>query len=55
MEIETLISALADIPARIQRATDGWSAERLRAPFTPGAWSTADILAHLRASDTIVA
>lgn len=49
-----VIERLAAVPERIRRAMAGWSDERLRAA-PAGEWSAGDILAHLRASDAIMA
>jgi hypothetical protein len=50
-----LIVRLAAIPARLAQAVAGWPAARLHAAPADGAWSAADILAHLRATDDILA
>ena len=50
-----LIDRLSAIPARIARAVAGWPAARLHAAPADGAWSAVDILAHLRATDDILA
>ena len=53
-EARPLLNKLAGIPARISTAVAGWSDAALhQAP--QGQWSAADILAHIRASDDIVA
>jgi hypothetical protein len=49
-----LIARLSASPARIAEATVGWSEGQLRAA-PDGEWSAAAILAHLRASDDILA
>ena len=49
-----LIDRLSATPARIARAIAGWPDARLRAA-PAGAWSAAEVLAHLRASDDILA
>ena len=50
-----LIARLSAIPARITQATAGWSEGQLRAAPADDQWSAAAILAHLRASDDILA
>ena len=50
-----LIARLSATPARIAQAIAGWSDMRLRAAAADGAWSAAEILAHLRATDDILA
>jgi hypothetical protein len=50
-----LIARLSASPARIAEATAGWSEGQLRATPDEGEWSAAAILAHLRASDDILA
>ena len=51
---DLLLARLAANPDRIARAVAGWSEAELRAAPTPGEWSAADILAHLRASADIM-
>lgn len=53
--IADLLDHLAIVPDRIARAVTGWSPEELRAPLDNDGWSAAEILAHLRASDDILA
>jgi DinB superfamily len=50
-----LIARLAATPARIAQAVAGWPTARLHTAPTDGAWSAADILAHLRATDDVLA
>ena len=50
-----LIASLAATPARIAQATAGWTDAQLRAAPAAGAWSAAEILAHLRATDDVLA
>lgn len=50
-----VIQRLAAVPDRIRRAVAGWSDERLRADPAEGEWSASAILAHVRASDDIMA
>jgi hypothetical protein len=52
--ISDLIARLSASPARIAEATAGWSEGQLRAA-PHGEWSAAAILAHLRATDDILA
>lgn len=49
------VERLAAVPERIRRAVASWSDERLRTTPADGEWSASDILAHLRASDAILA
>ena len=50
-----LIDRLSATPARIAQAVAGWPAARLRAVPADSAWSAAEILAHVRATDDILA
>jgi uncharacterized damage-inducible protein DinB len=50
-----LVDRLSAIPARIAQATAGWSQAQLRAAPAGDGWSAAAILAHMRASDDILA
>jgi hypothetical protein len=50
-----LIDSLSAIPARIVQATAGWSEAQLRTAPAGDGWSAAAILAHMRASDDILA
>src|SRR5262245_16448562 len=50
-----LIARLAATPARIAQAISGWAEAQLRAAPVDSEWSAAEILAHLRASDDILA
>jgi hypothetical protein len=50
-----LIARLSAIPARIAQTVSGWSGAQLRATPADSAWSAAEILAHLRATDDILA
>jgi len=53
--IDDLLARLAEIPARVAVAVSGWSEAQLRAPSADGDWSAADMFAHMRASDEILA
>ena len=53
--IAELIPRLSAIPTRIAQTVAGWPAARLHSAPADGAWSAADILAHLRATDDILA
>jgi len=55
VEYHALIDRAAAAPVRIAAALAGWDDARLRAPTAPGEWSAAEILAHVRASDDILA
>jgi hypothetical protein len=50
-----LIARLAATPARIAHAVSGWTEARLRTAPADDEWSAAEILAHLRATDDILA
>jgi uncharacterized damage-inducible protein DinB len=52
---EELVERLAAIPGRIAAAAAGRSPEELSAAPEAGAWSAVDVMAHLRASDEILA
>src|SRR5262245_13371378 len=54
-DIVQLLDRLAGVPTRIERAIAGWSVTDLRSAPVSGEWQVADILAHLRASDDIMA
>jgi hypothetical protein len=54
-EIDELLFRLSNVPLRIARAVEGYSKAELRTAGTEGEWSAVDILAHIRASDEIVA
>src|SRR5690242_11399826 len=53
-QIAHLLERLVGIPERIAGVVAGWDATTLRAPAADG-WSAAQILAHIRASDDILA
>jgi hypothetical protein len=50
-----LIARLSATPARIAQAIAGWPVAQSYVAPADGAWSAAEILAHLRASDDILA
>src|SRR5260370_5270934 len=54
-EVDRLLFRLTDVPLRIARAVEGCSEAELRTASSEGEWSAVDILAHMRASDAIVA
>ena len=54
-EPATLVEQFAAAPSRIAQAADGHEAARLHQAPAPGEWAPRDILAHLRASDDILA
>jgi hypothetical protein len=54
-EITTLITRVLRAPGQIARIFAGLTDDQLRAPLAEGEWSPAEILAHLRAADDIVA
>lgn len=51
---KAIVARLADVPRRIADVVENWDDERLRAAVN-GEWSAAAILAHIRASDDILA
>lgn len=54
-QIDDLLVRLAGIPARVAAAVAGWGEARWRAPSDEGGWSAAEVFAHMRASDDILA
>jgi DinB superfamily len=54
-QVDDLIARLARTPERIAEAVAGRTEAVLRAAPAAGEWSAADILAHLRAADAILA
>lgn len=53
--IDDLLVRLAGIPAQVASTVAGWSESRLHTPSVTGGWSAAEIFAHMRASDDIMA
>jgi uncharacterized damage-inducible protein DinB len=53
--IDELVERLAATPGRVAAAAEGKSPEQLAAQPTGGEWSAVAVLAHLRASDDILA
>lgn len=53
--LDDLVGRLAATPGRIAAATAGRSPEALSAPGAGGEWSAVAVLAHVRASDDILA
>ncbi|MGH2498281.1 MAG: DinB family protein, partial [Ktedonobacteraceae bacterium] len=54
-EIDGLLFRLSDVPLRIAHAVEGYNESSLHETTSEGEWSAADIFAHIRASDAIVA
>lgn len=54
-QISNLLARLTALPERIAGTVMSWNVEQLRASLAIGTWSARDILAHLRAVDSIVA
>jgi len=54
-EIEDLLTRLAGIPERISRSVKGWDEAELHTRPATSEWSASEILAHIRASDDILA
>ena len=50
-----LVERLASTPQRILNAVSGWGEAQIYGVAAEGAWSAAEILAHVRASDDIMA
>jgi hypothetical protein len=50
-----LVERLASTPQRILNAVSGWSEAQIHGTPAESEWSAADILAHVRASDDIMA
>src|SRR5215470_555975 len=55
MRFDELLVRLAGIPARVASAVASWSESRLNTLSVTGEWSAAEIFAHMRASDDIMA
>lgn len=53
--LEDLLNRLSATPLRVAQAVAGWSEDQLQAAPTSDGWSAAEILAHVRASDDILA
>jgi hypothetical protein len=53
--IASVLERLFGIPERIAAVVGGWDATQLRRPGPEDGWSAAEILAHIRASDDILA
>lgn len=54
-DIDELLFRLSEAPLRIARAVEGYDETALRTVRAEDEWSIVDILAHLRASDEIIA
>ncbi len=54
-EIDQLLKRLADVPPRIAQAAIKFPEEKKHATLSNDQWSAVEIMAHLRASDDIVA
>jgi hypothetical protein len=54
-DIATLLNTLASAPARIAAAVGQWPAAWLSTAFNTGEWSAAQLFAHIRASDDVLA
>lgn len=48
LDVEAVLTLLAETPTRIRAATTRLPAERLHTPPAPGEWSANEVLAHLR-------
>ncbi len=53
--VRELLSRLSAVPPRISGAVAGWTETQLRAKPAISEWSAAEVFAHLRASDDILA
>ncbi len=54
-EIHDLLDVLATAPARIAAVAGGWPASLLNTPFGADEWPAAQLFAHIRASDDVLA
>ncbi len=54
-EVDRLLSRLSEMSLRIARAIEGRDDMELRKATREGEWSAAGVIAHIRASDAIVA
>jgi hypothetical protein len=54
-EIDDLLDMLATSPARMAAAVGGWPASLLNTPFGADEWPAAQLFAHIRASDDVLA
>lgn len=54
-EIDTLLTTLSSAPARIHAAISHWPASALHTPLGAGEWPAAQLFAHIRASDDVLA
>jgi hypothetical protein len=54
-DLAILLGTLATAPARINIAIGGWPAVRLHTPLSAHEWSAAQLFAHIRASDDVLA
>lgn len=54
-QIARLLERMVGIPERIAAVVAGWDMAQLRAAGPEDGWSAAEILAHIRASDDILA
>lgn len=52
---DALLRTLGSAPQRLSKLTAGWTEHRLRTALTPGEWSVAQLFAHIRASDDVLA
>lgn len=53
--IQRLLERLSEIPLRLARVTDRQGSELLNTGSTHEGWSVAEVFAHMRASDDVVA
>jgi hypothetical protein len=54
-EIDVLLTTLASAPARIAAAIGDWPASALHTPLGADEWPAAQLFAHIRASDDVLA
>lgn len=54
-EIDALLTTLASAPARIAAALSHWPVAALHAPLDANGWPAAQLFAHIRASDDVLA
>jgi hypothetical protein len=54
-ETDALLRTLSSAPQRLSKLTSGWAQRRLRTALASGEWSAAQLFAHIRASDDVLA
>ena len=54
-ETDALLRTLSGAPQRLSKLTSSWGERRVHTALTPGEWSVAQVFAHIRASDDVLA